>query len=453
VVGEREIIGIYLEESGLDVCCLKGFLGKWTFHRCLRTPIESGLSLGDQVKSILQTVRPSRRRRICLALPRRAVFLREMSFPQLEPEEAARAVCLGIGLHSHMEPAQIYHDEWAFRRHGETVVLLAYASRNLLDPVLRAIQETGHRRSLGPVAPAMLGLDCLLRRASEISFPCSALGRQGNRWIVSLHGAEGWEGSHLLPAPADADLAGTLEGLARNLPHPFSSLARNPEFLVGDSDETEPAVPARDPCRADKDLSRLCGEDGRVTWGLCAAILGTVPYPAFSLQEGTRRRPLRFRIRPYQLLAGATAAGILLATGAMGVKMHGRRAVLRDLEQQATQIQDRLTPFLETQKRLEQTEKELRNIEDFRAQSPPELAILQALAETSPMETWIKSLNLRKDKLRITAEGGSAVEAMAKWRESPLFSDVKLVSPVTKDRQQRERFSVEMTLAGVEGGD
>ncbi|MBW2164225.1 MAG: hypothetical protein JRF43_07250 [Deltaproteobacteria bacterium] len=36
---------------------------------------------------------------------------------------------------------------------------------------------------------------------------------------------------------------------------------------------------------------------------------------------------------------------------------------------------------------------------------------------------------------------------MGKWRQSPLFSEVKLISPVTKDRQQRERFTVEMKLA------
>jgi len=35
---------------------------------------------------------------------------------------------------------------------------------------------------------------------------------------------------------------------------------------------------------------------------------------------------------------------------------------------------------------------------------------------------------------------------MGKWRENPLFSEVKLISPVTKDRQQRERFSVEIKL-------
>ncbi|NOR04997.1 MAG: hypothetical protein GQ575_01655, partial [Deltaproteobacteria bacterium] len=194
MVREREITGIYLDESKLDVFCLKGRLGKWSSVQLPYTFDDTGRSLAEQVKGVLNAIHPSRRRRICLALPRKNLFLRELSFPQLEPEEAVNAVRMGIGLHIHLKPDEIYHDQWAFKRGDETVVLLAYIPRSFLDPVLRVVRETGHGKSLGPISPATLGLDILLRSSAEASLPCVSLGRQGDGWIVSLHGVYGWEG-------------------------------------------------------------------------------------------------------------------------------------------------------------------------------------------------------------------------------------------------------------------
>jgi len=101
---------------------------------------------------------------------------------------------------------------------------------------------------------------------------------------------------------------------------------------------------------------------------------------------------------------------------------------------------------------LEQIENQLKDLGEFRVERPPELKVLKAVAELTPPQTWIKNFNLKKDRLKVTAEGGSAVKTMGKWRQSPLFLEVKLISPVTKDRQQRERFTVEMKLAGGKGG-
>jgi hypothetical protein len=445
VVGEREILGIYLDESKLDVFCLKGRLGKWSFVELPYTFDDTGRSLAEQVKGILQAIRPSRRRRIYLALPRKNLFLRELNFPQLEPDEAANAVRMGIGLHIHLKPDEIYHDQWAFKRGDETVVLLAYISRNFLDPILRAVRETGHGRSLGPVSPATLGLDILLHRSAEAHLPCVSLGRQGDGWIVSLHGVYGWEGSHPVSVSDEEDVSMGLQKLAQHLPYPFSNLAMAPVYAVGNSGEAI-LDPPKDPCNTLKDLSNICGQEGKVTWGLCAASLGLSSYPAISLQEGVRRKPFRLRIKPYQFVVGAIAAAIILTTGFQGLKIQQRVHSVHKMEQEVMDLQERLSPMLNTQKQLEQIENQLKYLGDFKVEKPSELKVLKAIAELTPPETWIKSFNIIKGKLKVTAEGGSAVKTMGNWRQSPLFSEVRLISPVRKDRQQRERFSVEMKL-------
>jgi hypothetical protein len=452
VVRKREIVGIYLDESKLDVFCLRRQLGKWSSVELPYTFDDTGRSLAEQVKGVLQAIRPSRRRRICLAIPRKNLFLRELNFPQLEPDEAANAVHIGIGLHIHLKPDEIYHDQWAFKRGDETVVLLAYIPRSFLDPILRAVSETGHGKSLGPISPATLGLDILLRSSAEASLPCVSLGRQGDGWIISLHGVYGWEGSHSVSISDEEDVSMGLQKLAQHLPSPFSRIAMSPVYAVGYSDAAILDPSPKDPCNAIKELANICGQEGKVTWGLCAASLGLSSYPAISLQEGLRRKPLRLRVKPYQFVVGAAAAAIILATGLQGLQLQQRVHSVHKMEQEVGELQRRLSPMLNIQKQLEKNENQLKDLGDFRVERPSELKVLKAVAEFMPLETHINSLNIKKDKLQVTAEGGSAVKTMGNWRQSPLFSEVKLISPVTKDRQQRERFTVEMNLASGKGG-
>ena len=448
MIREREILGIYLDESRPDIFCLKKKLGRWSPGQSIQHIEDPNRPLAEQIKGILKGIRPSRRRTICLGIPRKALFLRELDFPQLEPEEAANAVRMGIGLHAHLKPDEIYHDQWAFRRGNKTVVLLVYIPKSFLDPVLRAVRETGHAKSLGPISPATLGLDILLRAGEGAPLPCTCLGRQGNNWVISLHGVHAWKGSHLLSVPEGEDISEALKGLAQYLPFPFSRYVMAPVYIVGDLAGAAPDLPLRDPC---DDLKGLSGISKQTTWGLCAASLGLSSFPSISLQKGPRHHPFRLRIRPYQFVAGTLTVAIILATGVEGWRLRERLRSAQEVKQETTKLERRLSPMLNTQKQLDQVEGQLKDLADFRSERPSALVVLKALADYTPPKTWIRTFNLRGDKVRIRAEGSSAVETMGKWRENPLFSEVKLISPVTKDRQQRERFSVEIKLIKKKG--
>ena len=86
------------------------------------------------------------------------------------------------------------------------------------------------------------------------------------------------------------------------------------------------------------------------------------------------------------------------------------------------------------------------DLEAFLKERPGLLDILRELAEKTPENAWIKYLTLRNNKLRISAEGGYAVQTMEAWRKSRLFSQVKLASSVTKDRNGQERYTVELNF-------
>jgi Tfp pilus assembly protein PilN len=331
-------------------------------------------------------------------------------------------------------------------------VLLAYIPKNFLDPILREIYETGHSKSLGPVSPATLGLDILLRRSTEVTFPCVSLSCQKDRWIVSLHGVYGWEGSHSLSVSGEEDVFAGFQKLVKSFPFSLSKEAMASVYAVGVSNPAIQDFILKDPCNDLKNLSNICGQNGKVTWGLCAASLGLSSYPAISFQEGIRHKPLHLRLKPYQFVVGATAAAIILITGFQGFQLQQSIQSIHKMEQEVDKLQTSLSPMLDLQKQLTQIENKLKDIEDFKSQQVSELKALKALAELTPPETWIKSFHLENGKLKVMAEGGSAVKTMSNWRQSSLFSEVRLVSPVRKYGQRGERFTVEMKLISVEEG-
>ncbi len=442
--GKREILGIYLGDTGIEFHCLRGGIGGWKSVP-LSVPVpERGRASTEDLKRLLGSFRPSGSRTICIGLPRKAFFLREIPFPELEPEEAENAVRLGIGLHAHMDPDSLYFDQYAFRRRDSTTVLLAYIPRHFLDPFLRVVHETGHGKSLGAISPATLGLDILLREGLGPSPPCLMAGNQGGSLVLSLHGEEGWEGAHVVSTEDQSNLAENLDETLSCLPEPFSK-ADLPVYWMGD--KTLCPDPIRERFEVFDKISALGHASLEPTWGLCSAALAFINYPALSLQPTPRKRPWRMRLRTYQLIAGATAAVLLLTTGYNGIRLYSLSSRLSTLDTRVISLEKRLEPLQKTKDELENIQAQLSDILDFKSENARVLDILKNLAELTPTDTWIKTLSLKSDKLRVSAEGKSAVDTLSAWRNSPLFAEVKLISPVTKSRTQMERFSVEIILA------
>ncbi len=451
--GCNEILGLFLDDSKLETMCLKKQGGKWRTASLPKPLGESPRSPQEQLRGLLKTIHPAKRRRICLGLSRKLFFLREIDFPQLSPEDATESVRMSIGLHVHLKPEEIYFDQWAFVRDGHTKVLLAYVPRSVLEPLFEIIKDTGHNKSELYACPASLGLDIFLRESAHASFPSLSVGIQGKDMVVSLHGTECWEGSHLLDTGNPGDVAGKLLELSDYLPRPFREHARSPDFFIGFSEKDALELRSKDPCRLLRDMEYLCHSVKGFNWGLATACLGLSSYPEISFQEEPRKRPFRLKISMFQMAAALTAAVILWTTGGLVLETVKASRILKQQEIQIQALDKRIEPLRISQKRLEEIEKQINDLNDFKSEYPSALSILKELAELTPDNTWIKSLRLRKNKLRISAEGASAVETMARWRKSPLFSNVKLISPVTKDRYQRERFSVEILIKSIGGTD
>ncbi len=444
-MGRKEIIGIYAAGHSVEFHCLTKGLAGW---KTSDPPWPSGSFSGpahEQLKSALSLLRPSKRFCFILGIPRSQVFLREIVFDGLSVDEAENAVKLGITLHSHLPPDEIFFDQFAFHRNTQTVVLLAYTARKNIEHLLDVFRETGHLKQLRAVIVPELGLDILLRRA-KLDLPALSLGQQGEKWILSLHGAENWEGSHFLPLEENEGAESALQKLGRTLPEPFSKILHLPMYMAGKRLHIFNGNFAESPCDLSKEIRSLCPKERMPNWALCTAAAGMSPYLPLSLYGRLRKRPVKLKIKPFPIAAVFTGLILALATGYYGLQYSALSAKVKKLNQQLEKVEQQLAPFKEKEQRLQALQETSADFDDFLSESPSVLQVLKALAEKTPADCYIKSLNLRNNRLRVTAQGKSAIDTMASWRRVPIFSDVRLVSPVTKDRDQNERFTVEITI-------
>ncbi|NPA94832.1 MAG: PilN domain-containing protein, partial [Thermodesulfobacteria bacterium] len=163
-------------------------------------------------------------------------------------------------------------------------------------------------------------------------------------------------------------------------------------------------------------------------------------------QQRPRKKPLYLRINAFQWVLVGLVLILALYTGGQYLAL--RRVTSQYDKNQAIikRLEVRFAPLKAKLERLHRLQALEKDMLDFLRERPALLEILRELAQRTPKDAWIKYFTLKNNVLRVSAEGGSAVNTMESWRKSRLFSSVKLASPVTKDRQGRERYTVELII-------
>ncbi len=427
---KKEILGIYLGEHQIEYELLKRSFKGWERSTPPLFTKVPGKNDAERLRGLLAQISPKRSRIITIAIPRTKYYLRELKFPGLTPEEAENAVKISINVHSHIPPEKIYYDCFSYERNGISRVLLAYCKRPFIDSILEEIKNTGHQKSLFCISPCSLGTDILLRKLSEMSFPCISLQREEEKIVVNLHGPSFWEGSHFL---------------------------NNLDVITAKYGENTPVIPLEkglgdtlDQKLLLKGLPKFENSDilGIKKWtlGLSASILGTSSYPQISFKPGPRKRPLSLRIDTYQILLVGLITILFAFSGLRLFKLTKLGFTAKKNQEVITVLEKKYKPLKSKDEELQKIRALQGDLKAFLKERPNFLDVLKELAEKTPKNAWIKYLTLRDNKLRISAEGGYAVQTMEAWRKSRLFSQVKLASPVTKNRNGQERYTVELTL-------
>ncbi|GEM_PF-6863785 len=443
-----ELLGIYLDagviDQGLDYCLLRKKSGLWV-KEAVPEIDRTGRTLWDQLRQILQSIKPSRTRRICFGLSRTRIFLRELAMPGLSEDDARESVRLGIELHAHIEPESILFDTAVLKKGEGATVLLAYAEKVFLTHIFKIMAETGHSKSLWAISPASLGLDSLLRYV-QVKFPCVSYGKQDEKWLLSMHGPSSWAGSHLLALHGSQLKEALKDVTPSSVQENFLELLKTPVLYV--QSEPEHDFPEILDSEMRKKLAPLTQKTG-LTWALCSAAIGLSPYPLISISEKTRKKPLYMRVSSYQLLLGVTTVSLVMASLLMGWKTYELHKKTGQLKATLQSLQGELSPLLEKQKRIDHLDSIIADTVFLKKEFLPPVEILNILSVHTLPNVTLKSMNIKENTASLTAEADSAVEAMDKWRQMEYTAEVKLTSPVTKDQNQKERFSVDIVFAPV----
>ncbi len=442
----KRILGIYLGQREIEAALCRRELRGLRVVEVKRAAAHS--SGPAALRSLVAELAPAQAQ-VVVGLSHQDLFMVEIPHPGLAPQEAREATALSLASYIHCDPDDCLYDCFAYRRGDTTFALLVYCERSRVEPVLDALTQAGVRgRPLLTAAAA--GLDHSLRRVCEKSaFPCVSAASQEEELLISLHGHEGWEGSHALPVPGRHVDREALMQLLHRLPRPYDTLASQ-GLLAADTVTAQKLQQAASCQTAPLPPSVREGGDGRLRWSVATALVGGLRFPPVVLGPSLRRPPLSQRIDPGQVAAAALGLLLAGATLVQGVHTYRLQGNVRRLEAKVARLSKRTEPLVSIRKEMEQLEKRLNQIQDFSKGKGSTLGLMRLLAQRLPSDAWIRNYDYRNGRVRINMEGSTAVDVMEALKGAPLIGSVRLASPVTKYRG-KERYTLEIVLKAGRG--
>jgi general secretion pathway protein L len=158
------------------------------------------------------------------------------------------------------------------------------------------------------------------------------------------------------------------------------------------------------------------------------------------------RRPVHGRgQRRVNLALGA--ALVLLALASATIPLWQQRELVGELWPRVATAKSEAEQVLALRDKLDRAVKESRIVLDKRRKTPLVIDVLNQLTRLLPDGTWLSSLELKGNELRIQGESTGASALVGVLEASPRFSQVHFSSPVTQNPATgRERFQLSATV-------
>ncbi len=435
---KKEIIGIHIAENLVDICILTK-KDDWYISETYRWDSASFKAGLEHLEKFLSEKSPSNNRLISVTIPQKDIFLRDVSLQNLTPEEAINSVKLGISLYAHLEPGEIYHDEWAIEEQNSVKIMIQYTKKSLVEPIIDIFKKTKHIKSLYALSSFFLGFDMLLRRY-KTGFPCMFLLKPENlqdsaknKNQLSMHGKESWLGIHSFKQDE------AFENIRAYLPlELLESSFKN--ITLKNHAEYNKNRPLKDILNGIIE-GKTAVSPGFCSTGLCFKKPNLSFYPQYKKKflKPEKRFYIIFVILSAFIMSGLTIYDIYEYTNL-------RSAFFKE-QNHLKQVEKNIEPLIQIEKQANELQKSYDEIQEFKTQRVSILEILKVLTEITPDHSFLRTFYYSDNKVRISVSGQSAIELMEIWRKNNKFSDVKLVSTVNKERENLETFSVEIMLS------
>jgi len=434
----REIIGLYLEKDRLQYCCAKkGLLGLSLKSPSPDMEPQGSIEGSDYscLRKFLEAISPGTRYEIFVALPRGAFFVRDMALPPMGLEDAWISVQNNLSVNCHLPLEEVYYDiSLSQKGNGNISALIFYASRKEVDRILDIFSDTGKRHLLKRLMPFSLGVYLwllmqgyplplkLITPPQEGSYELGVYSKEGLLYSASWPESEGYDASRFVLAGLEAR---------------FEDMNGQVYFL---GQEGTPGLPPP-PDNKLKPLPLIMENPG------VAAIAGALSRRRQVSLDGRVTKVKQFR--PWHVLL-PLAVIVLFALGFL--TWHGYRDLLtvsaqvKTAETEVQALRNKIVPLDNRLKALESSRKLYKDIEDYVKGRPDLYKIINETARLVPEGTRFSYLLYERGKVTIRGTSRDALEVLNLLRKSKMFTQVKLVGSVSRDRFYNERFSISIKL-------
>jgi Tfp pilus assembly protein PilN len=388
----------------------------------------------SSLKAFLEGISGRTSYSIYLALPRALFFARNIRLPMLHPEDALLSVQNSLMRYCHLPLEEIYYDVHFSSMKNGMNALLFYASRRKIDPYLGVFDETGMRPFLKGVFPVSYGVYAWLALQRYPRPLGLILPADDTACELAYYGEEGFLYSGMSPHVdnhPDAisfpdDLGDESTGLEGNV------------FWMGHGGG--PVLPP-------PQKNRL----GRTPLPAKNMGVAAVSPPLSGKQEisldGTPTRLKYFRPAKVVIpLIVALALGMGLFTWQADRENARKTRELVALKEQVAHLRKRIQPLQRDLEALKKSSQFMNNIDAFMESRPNLYTVLNKVAELVPDGTWFSNCSFERGVITLRGTSSDAVKVLETLRKSGLFTQVKLLGSVSRQRTGQERFGLSLEV-------
>lgn len=375
------------------------------------------------LSSLLDPLKPSRKRRIYIALPRHVFFARRIEFPKLPLDDISDAMINNLETYSHLPLEDIYYDILFSEAGGNGVnALLYYAPRKKIDAYINQIRESGHMGSLETIFPLSYGAGPYYWERTSQSNNALMIQYRDTTELAIYHGNTCID---TFTAGA-ADGIEARDGMVRDI---LADYGMAPDQVRHANDQAPDSQGSRDENMGDLSIA-----------------------PVFSgiQMVGVDWNAPRIKLfKPYTVLIPLfviLAAVIVYLSIEIRENIAARQAEVDELKTAIKVIDGEIDPILEAQAALEKATSYKGDVEAFMATRPPVFTYLNDIAGNVPPDTWFPALSYKPGVISMQARGNDILKVVESLRASGKYKDVKIMGSVSKTKDGKDKFMLDLIL-------
>jgi len=125
-----------------------------------------------------------------------------------------------------------------------------------------------------------------------------------------------------------------------------------------------------------------------------------------------------------------------------------QRLLIDRLDEQLTRLRAEAETIEQTRTELAELEKKIDAVNALHGGAPL-LDILQELTTIIPSTAWLRTFNYTNGKIQLDGFADSATALIPLLEESPLFEDVVFNAAITKNKENKEVFRINLTVSAA----